>query len=1150
MRVRLALFLVLAGCLDLALPTAPTRGPGTVRATVMTAAPGRAELVPAKGTTLSLVGTSLTAVADDDGNVTLSGLTVSTGRLLFALEGRSKLIALEAVNAGFGRDVNLGQVVLSRNGSIAGQVKRGDRATLPSGHGGISVFLPQLPQLTYTGDDGSFVLGGVPEGVLVLSAFATGYEPEALSIEVGAGREEKAQLITLKANPGAAPVGRLSALVKLADKTPVAGARARVASSGKESGADTNSDGRFSFETLPVGVYSLALDKQGLESLRIDGVLVAPGLNEAGPYTMREGTQTTVTLDGGPMPFDGGAARVDDAGVVDAGVDAGFDAGIDAGVDAGIDAGVDAGIDAGVDAGIDAGVDAGIDAGVDAGIDAGVDAGLFDAGVPLPIAIIGALPARVLFSTLPFQLDGLNSMGTPAISRYTWSVDTGLSRLPDGGPVIITPNDSGVAWAPTMGLPVAPALVTVSLQVTDLLGRTSAPATAGFVVGDRPLALFDAGLPTQMYSNQTVAIDATPSRDPMNSGITSRRWTVSAGAPITTSALDGGAFLTITTQTVPATQTLTINHFVTNGLGFESLARTHSVTLIAGPIPQPNPWSVMTVGALTVDGGTEITLKASLDGGGNGPEYGAPSNFSFSWVSITDAGTPPRWVIANANQPTASVYLPIIDGPPQRMDFQVTATTNSPLTPGSTSATLSVLALDRQPPRLTAYSTNSIMGTVLDFTEPMNEDPASCLMNVPNGSCSVALSTGPLRTYGKLYRNNRALYVTRPPFAGELWNLRLSTVPSDVVGNNLLTTTSQDFLPALVFTPTYLVMTGDAVVEPRPGLSAHATDTLTNHLVRVFGSNGTDALAVSSGAMNQCSTAPCPTTTATLGASPTTSLVRPTSFTMGATTYYQPEPGLVFVSDGGAGSEVLPAAPGTVFGQTGGVLSTIYVNGTNLRIADFADGGWDVANELTAQNGGFGPTTVVSAMSAGPATSRAFCIAARTGTALRVLTRSSTSAFGQPLFNNPPLSLFTVKQAWVYGASSSGCNVAFIGTDDKPSFIGATMGDFGTTGNIQFPATTFGVSSMDVIFDPWQSGGRWWAVVTTAGVLDLFYTVNTQPLNATTRITPPASAVSFNVNPACIAANPRLIAVEQAIYVVWQEKCAGQPWNVYLRGLY
>lgn len=433
-------------------------------------------------------------------------------------------------------------------------------------------------------------------------------------------------------------------------------------------------------------------------------------------------------------------------------------------------------------------------------------------------------------------------------------------------------------------------------------------------------------------------------------------------------------------------------------------------------------------------GGTEVTLKASIDGGGNGAEYALPANYTFSWVSLTDAGTPPRWFIANANQPTASVYLPIIEGPPQRLDFQVTATTNAPLTPGSTSATLSALVLDRQPPRLTGTSTNSIMGTVLDFSEPMNEDPTSCLMNTPNGTCSVTLSTGALRTVGKLYRNNRALYITRPPFPGELWSFRLSTVPTDVEGNNLPPTLSQDFLPVHVWTPTYLVMTGDAVAtSARPD----PTNTLTNHLVRVFGSNGTDALAVSSGLMNQCSTAPCPTTTTTIGASPTTSLVRPTTFTIGSTSYYQPEPGLVFVSDGGTGSEVLPAAPGTVFGYTRQpalhhLRERHEPAHRPLRRRRVGRGERDHRTERwTRPHHG-------RQRDVGRPQHQPFVLhhsAHRHGRS-RATRSSSGSAFGQPLYNNPPLSLFAVKQAWVYASSAEpGCHVAFIGTDDKPAVL-------------------------------------------------------------------------------------------------------------------
>lgn len=215
-------------CLDTKLPSAPVLGPGTVRATVFTALPNRQDLSPAKGATLTLLGTTLRATVDDDGNVQLSGITAKTGRLMFSFDAdddgvadRTRVFTLEALAAGFGKDVNLGQVVLGRNATLVGTVKRGDRVQLPAGHGGIAVFLPQLPQLTYTGDDGSFTLGGVPEGSLVLSAFAAGYRGEATPIEVAAAREERVGLIVLEPSPGTAAVGQLSGRVEQADGTPI-----------------------------------------------------------------------------------------------------------------------------------------------------------------------------------------------------------------------------------------------------------------------------------------------------------------------------------------------------------------------------------------------------------------------------------------------------------------------------------------------------------------------------------------------------------------------------------------------------------------------------------------------------------------------------------------------------------------------------------------------------------------------------------------------------------------------------------------------------------------------------------------------------------------------------------------------------------------
>ncbi|MBE2253609.1 MAG: hypothetical protein IAE78_29035 [Myxococcus sp.] len=831
-----------------------------------------------------------------------------------------------------------------------------------------------------------------------------------------------------------------------------------------------------------------------------------------------------------------------DAGVMDAGV-------MDAGV---MDAGV---MDAGV---MDAGV---MDAGV---MDAGVtDAGASDAGpmLILPSAVIGPLPARVLYSTQPFQLDGLGSTGFPAISRYTWSVDTGLARLPDGGVVTLSPNDSGVAWAPTLSLPLPPALVSVTLRVTDLSGTVSAPATAAFVVGDRPLALFDAGsLPSTLYGNQTVVIDATPSRDPMNSGLASRRWAVSAGAPVTTSALDGGATLTLTTQAVPATQMVTVSHWVTNGLGFESLERTHTFTAISGPVPMPTPWAVTTAGALMADGGTFVSLLAGLDAGGNGPLYADPMNYAFSWTSLTDAGSPPRFVVGNPNAQNTSVYLPIIEGPPQRYDFQVTASTNPPLTPGTSSANLSVLLFDRQRPAITgasASATGSAMGVTLDFSEPMDVGPSTCLMSVGNASCSVGVlpSQFPLRTVGKLTRNERVLYVTRPPFLGEVWRLQLTQPVTDVVGNALVASgpaLSVDYAPEHRWTPLYLAATGDLSLEPRPGLSVVATPTLAEHLARVSSHDGVSPAATSTGVLSLCPSLPCPTSTAALGASGAPVGVRPNAFTVDGVSYYQPLPGVVFAHDGGATAQVLPAAPGPVFLEGRGTLATVYASSGTLRLASFVDGGWDFANELPVQDAGVPASPTVTAATFGAGSSRVACATWVNGSTVRVLTKS-TAAFGSPNYNNPPLGSYAVKEAWVYSLTSGRCHVAFIGADDRPAFIEAPVGDFSTTGNIQYPPTAFTVSSMDVALDPYLVGGqlaRWWAVVDQSGQLDLYYTLATQALGPSSRVPPPGGASSLNANPACIAAHPRVVALEQAVYVAWQERCTGQPWRVYLRGLH
>jgi hypothetical protein len=1136
--------LALTSCLDTQVPPLP--GAGSIQGTLLTVVPGSPTPVPAARGSITLVESGLSVETTMDGRFELSPVPRAEGTLVFSANGLKRVLSLEGLRAGPGRTTALGNVVLGANASVQGQVLLEDSAQTA----GTLVFVEGELAIGFSTGDGQFLLRDLPAGPLRVAFVREGYVPVTRPVELRSGERLLLDPVTLRRLPPGLTSVRVSGRALLADAADASGISVSIDG---VSPASTNAAGDYAFASISIGVHTVKVEKAGYRAVVLQNRLVGTEPLVLPTVTLVPGSSTAVVVPWRPV-FDAGAGLPDaggmDSGVADAG---GGDAGV---LDAGV---VDAGEpDAGTsDSGVtDSGVtDSGtVDSGV---VDAGTLDGGADAGPPiiLPRAVIGPLPARVLFSSPPFQLDGLASTGFPAISRYVWTVDTGLARLPDGGAVTVSPNDSGVAWAPFMPLPAPPALVSLTLRVVDLAGRVSDPATAGFVVGDRPLALFDAGsLPNQLYSHQTATLDATPSRDPMNSGIVSRRWEVSAGAPVTTSPLDGGATLTLTTLTVPISQMVTVSHWVTSGLGFESLARQHTLSLIAGPVPQPAPWSVTTAGAFSVDGGAFIPLVAGLDAGANGPLYADPDSYTFSWVSLTDAGTPPRWTIGDPSARSTSVFLPIIDGPPQRFDFEVTATARPPLLPGSTRAGLSVQAFDRIPPRITAVSvasTASIMGVTLDFSEPMDLSTSLCLMS-PNANCTVlrAAPTTAFRTSGKLSRNNRVLYVTRPPFGPEVRTLVLGGATADVVGNPvtpLPPAIDVDFLAEERWTPLILAVTGSSTVPPAPDVVMKALALPTEHAALVMASNGVDAVAVRTGTLSTCSTPPCATTTSVFGPSASTTPTRPVAFSSGGLDFFQPGPGEVLVVDGGT----LPLAPGPVFPDGRGGLSTIYVSGASVRIADFVDGGWDFANELPVEDGGVPAGSQLSAAVVGT-TTRQWCVVRRSGTSIRVLTRSGTGRFAQPLINNPALVTYQVRDAWVYGATPNFCHVAFLGVDDQPIFIAPAPGDFTFTTNSLFTTSPTPLAAFDVAIDPFPLlgvVGRWWAVVTQTGQLNLHYTQGVQDLLPANRVTPPGGAASLNANPACVAAHPRVVPLEQAVYVVWQEQCAGQPWRVYLRGL-
>lgn len=301
--VWLVCLVLTSGCFDLTVPPPSVPGPGTVRATLLVARPGRTGLVPASGATLRWSLSSEVATADDEGNVLLGGLLSSDGVLRFATaEGLERIVDVRLAKVGFGRDVNLGTLVLGRTATITGRVRRADRPSTTSGHADIAVFLPESPVVTATGDTGDFELNGLAEGDLSISFFAAGYEAASTRLTVRAG--ERVVLGEVQLQRSTVPqMSEVGCVIKTTGGEPLSNAKVSVANSSSAFEL-TGSDGRFTRPGVPSGLYVLTARADGYRTLQLNNVLVFPGNAELGTFTLGSGADARP--DGGTSSGDGG----------------------------------------------------------------------------------------------------------------------------------------------------------------------------------------------------------------------------------------------------------------------------------------------------------------------------------------------------------------------------------------------------------------------------------------------------------------------------------------------------------------------------------------------------------------------------------------------------------------------------------------------------------------------------------------------------------------------------------------------------------------------------------------------------------------------------------------------------------------------------
>lgn len=259
------------------------------------------------GATLSLEGTSSSAVADEDGNVLLTGIDRATGVLRARHRSPDtgelfeRVFDLRLAGVRPGRAISLGTVALGRRATLLGYVRRGD-VSGGSGHSGIRVFVASTPLQTTTADDGFFVLQGVPPGDLTLSAFAAGYSVATSQLEVRAGEERKLDLVVLAVS-AATGTGKLKGRVVDPDGQALSQAAVTLDGTTQKATVTVTSDGQYEFPGLRADVVSLGFTAPGHRSLRLENIYFPGADLELLPTTLIAGQSSS---DGGSMGNDGG----------------------------------------------------------------------------------------------------------------------------------------------------------------------------------------------------------------------------------------------------------------------------------------------------------------------------------------------------------------------------------------------------------------------------------------------------------------------------------------------------------------------------------------------------------------------------------------------------------------------------------------------------------------------------------------------------------------------------------------------------------------------------------------------------------------------------------------------------------------------------
>lgn len=295
----IAAVLAAAGCMNQPLP------PENASLSVRFHLPDRPT---SEGIEVILPGTAYRGYTDREGRVVFDSLPPRSYEILVDAKDyqtyRETNITLEA-----GDHLFLGEITLvprKTDGEILGAVKVEGEPTAT-----VEVLLLGSNQSVKSASDGRYHFASVPVGKYQVTFYHPGAVAEPpIDVTIEAGAQTQIQEVVLKKSEEASPkAGAVRGKVALEGETDFSGVGVFV--SGTAKFAETESDGAYWIEGIPVGEHDLVFELEGFRREKIEGIQIAEGVITQATDTVLFAEKTPSPIAANPPAVNGGDRLVD-----------------------------------------------------------------------------------------------------------------------------------------------------------------------------------------------------------------------------------------------------------------------------------------------------------------------------------------------------------------------------------------------------------------------------------------------------------------------------------------------------------------------------------------------------------------------------------------------------------------------------------------------------------------------------------------------------------------------------------------------------------------------------------------------------------------------------------------------------------------------